>query len=248
MELQQGDLLAAPGIHPEWQPAETVEEVHGFFLYRTHQKNAVESNQPEGKDQHSDKNYSEENSVTWMKWPFRQVRFAAVFLLLFFASVSAKILIDVFVGRNFYAEASLHPASLETRYKKTGPKYQNALVKKYHAPGDTLVKKFRFPGKPGEIIQQVKVNGQQFPYNDPNPTSLLITIKNESDYLVDVAEVEVNYSEDGKTRTSQTYKVNALAPSGSKTMSVPVIRDGLHISYKVLNIYTRQYSAGLKEI
>jgi hypothetical protein len=163
-------------------------------------------------------------------------------------TLSIKILVDSFIEQTFNAAqpqvASVMPPAEMGAHKN----FRNALVKKYVRPQDTISTRYLKPQKPKEILRLVKVEGKTFSSEGQRPNSLIITVSNNSEYLVDNAEVEVKYKKEGEVVASHTYQFRQVSPLGSKTMSVPKAKEGTTISYKVLHIYTKQYTALLKDV
>ena len=65
--------------------------------------------------------------------------------------------------------------------------------------------------------------------------------------MVDNAEIEVIYETRGKPFIEK-YLFKFLSPLGSKTLTVPLSRQNTKVKYRVLNIYTSQYTALEREV
>jgi hypothetical protein len=179
---------------------------------------------------------------------FRNLRVATVFILMIIGTLSIKILVDSFIEQTYYAGQVQTASVMPPSHPVASKNFRNALVKNYVRPQDSNSKRYLKPQKPKEIRKLVKVEGKTFPAGDQKPGSLIITVVNNSEYLVDNAEIQVSYEKEGEIVASQTYHFRQLSPLGSKTLSVPHARKGTSVSYKVLHIYTRQYTALLKDV
>jgi hypothetical protein len=170
-------------------------------------------------------------------------RVASLFIILLASTLFIKATLDLLVINNF---EYLQPTMIHSpngSENLSGPIFQNAIVKSYIHPLSTD-KKYSQPGRPKDVFKLIQVKGKSFP---ANPSSLLITVTNQSLYLVDNAEIEVIYETSGKPFIEK-YLFKFLNPLASKTMTVPLTKQNTHIIYRVVNIYTSQYTALEREV
>ena len=251
ISLLPTDLFALAGIELKWLRAFEIQELSilYFFPDDTRLRLAL----PDSPLKKPERNgFRKKFTQTEFSIYFRNflnriqtARVAALFVILLASTVFIKTTLDILVINNFdYLQpAMIHPFAREN---KPDPNFQNAIIKTYVHP-ITTAKKYRHPARPKDIFKLIRVNGKSFPAEALQPTSLLITVINQSLYIVDNAEIEVIYETNGKPFIEK-YLFKYLSPLSSKTMTVPLTKQNTNVSYRVLNIYTSQYTALEREV
>ena len=251
--LLSTDLFTLTGIELNWLKADEIPELSAFLISDDETRSRLTlPDTPLKKPERSGsrkKFFSEtEFSIYFRNFLDRiqTARVAALFIILISSALFIKATLDMLVANNF---DYLHPTIIHpplARENMAGQNFQNAIVKTYVHPLSKS-KKYRPPAHPKDVFKLIQVKGKSFPAQALNPTSLLITVTNQSHYLVDNAEIEVVYETRGKPFTEK-YLFKFLSPLGSKTMTVPLSKQNTHVKYRVLNIYTSQYTALEREV
>ena len=251
--LLSSDLFALTGLELNWLKAYEIPELSTLLICDNESRSRLTlPDSPLKKPQRFSfrkKFFSEtEFSIYFRNFLDRiqTARVAALFIILISSALFIKATLDMVVANNF---DYLHPNIIHpplARENMARQNFQNAIVKTYVHPV-IKSKKFRPPAHPKEVFKLIQVKGKSFPARALHPTSLMITVTNQSLYLVDNAEIEVIYETRGKPFTEK-YQFNFLSPLGSKTMTVPLSKENIKVKYRVLNIYTSQYTALEREV
>jgi hypothetical protein len=177
-------------------------------------------------------------------------RIIAVFLGLVLSTFLFKKMVDGLIERTFPVEhKSTVISNLSHKERIAGKEYQNALVRVI-VPAETKVKKqLPKPAKIQDIKKQVSLKGTQYTVGYFGGISgLKLTISNQSQHFVNRVELEINYLEsNGDIIETDTYQIPALKPDSSQTLCVPPSQKGVKVSYRIMNVYAKQYTL-LKEI
>jgi hypothetical protein len=252
MIIRPSDRFALENDELEWICANEIEELNQ--LYFIHGTQTMQLSLPAG------------NAKKPQKWTFRRMftgnefrisfikflnniqtaRVAALFVIMLISTLFVKATLDTLVSDNFayMQSAVMHPPVAEGL--KAGKNFHNAIVKSFIDPASSQTK-FHKPARPKDVFKLVQVVGKTFPAEGKHPNSILITVKNNSVNIVDNAEIEVLYETKGKPFIEK-YQFKYLSPLGSKTMSVPLSRQNVNVKYRVLNIYTSQYTSLQREV
>jgi hypothetical protein len=176
---------------------------------------------------------------------------AAVFIGLMLGAIFMKKMVDGLVDQTLGNETVASTASIIPQEKVADRQYQNALVTMVTPTvKEELKKPLPKPAKPKDIRKQVKVSGSNYKVGFFGGISgLELKVSNNSPHYVNQAEVEVTYLKpNGEAVASETIPVRALRPKSSQTITVPPSKRGVKVTYKVMNIYSRQYQSLLKDI
>ncbi|HEX2605820.1 MAG TPA: hypothetical protein VHK91_00510 [Flavisolibacter sp.] len=194
--------------------------------------------------------YHVENKKRWIRrWLPENggMNIAAAFIGII---LSAFIISQMING--FSSPASLSQQSLAAipinQDKQADPTYQNALTTENIPVPDTT--KIVKPAKPKNIRKQIQIEGSDYKVGFfGGINNLELTISNNSPHFVDRIEVEVTYYKpNGDELEKANYELLNLKPKSTKVLPVPPTKRGVKVSYKVLNIYSRQYTDLLKQI
>jgi hypothetical protein len=176
---------------------------------------------------------------------------AAVFIGLMMGAIFMKKLVDGLIDQNLGNETAASTASIIPMEKVADKQYQNALVTMVSPSVPEEVKKpMPKPAKPKDIRKQVRVSGSDYKVGFfGGINGLELTVSNNSPHYVNQAEVEVKFLKpNGDVVHAETYPVRALKPKSSQTISIPPSKRGVKVTYKVINIYSKQYRSLLKDI
>lgn len=248
MEIYASDMLAAPADNIQWMPPEMIEGLDNFIIYdgEPGEIPVLPGEIPYSKNYRKAEHHDPDTEWTKkIRFRLNILRPATVFFLLIFSTIFAKLAIDSVVDHEYYRQ---HTLAIIKQPEQPLKYVHDALVKKYYKPSDTVALPRLAPGKPSEVFRDVSVNGKMLAANNAHPASLELKIKNSSLYLVDNAEVEVEYNNGEKIIARQSLKITELSPRSTKTIKVPLKHPNVTISYKILNIYTSQYTALTREI
>ena len=181
----------------------------------------------------------------------RGLNMAAVFFGLMLSGFLAKILADGWADRALANEYTTMSLPIGVPKEKMADKYyQNALVRITVPPAAKEKKNQPKPAKLKDIRKQVGVKGNDYTVGYFGGISgLKLTVSNGSEHFINQVEVEVHYLErNGSIIETETYQVRAMKPHSFQTLSVPPTKKGAKVTYKIMNIYSRQFRSLLKEI
>lgn len=181
----------------------------------------------------------------------RGLNIAAIFFGLMLSVFLVRILIDGWAERALANEYAAIPLSIGVPKEKMADRYyQNALVTTTVPPSAKEKKDHPKPAKLKEVRKQVGVKGNAYTVGYFGGISgLKLTVSNGSEHFINQVEVEVHYLEhNGSMVETETYQVRALKPHSFQTLSVPPSKKGAKVTYKIMNIYSREYRSLLKEI
>ncbi len=175
---------------------------------------------------------------------------AAVFVGLVLSIFLVKTLVDEWNEKVFNEYSSGRFLTRAPKEKTAGKDYQNALVRIMVPPVSKEKKNHPKPAKLRTIRKQVGIRGNEYTVGYFGGISgLKLTVSNRSGHFINQVEVEVNYLErNGDIIETNTYQVRAMKPHSVQTLSVPPTKKGAKVTYKIMNIYSRQYRSLLKEI
>ena len=176
---------------------------------------------------------------------------AGVFIGLVLSVFLVKKLVDGWAERAFANEYSTVPLLTRVpKEKMAGKGYHDALVRIIVPPAAKEKKNHPKPAKLRAIRKQVGVKGNDYTVGYFGGISgLELTVSNRSEHFINQVEVEINYLErNGDIIETDTYQIRAMKPHSVQTLSVPPTKKGAKVTYKIMNIYSRQYRSLLKEI
>ena len=251
IRLLSSDLFALAGTELTWRKAYEIQELSILYFFPEEKNSPLalpDSPLKKPDRRRFRKRFAEtEFRIYFINFlnKIQTARVAALFILLLASTLFIKTTLDIVVVNNFdYLQpAMIHPPFAR---ENAGPNFQNAIVKTYVHPL-TGGKKYHLPARPIDIFKLIQVKGKSYPARTIHPTSLLITVTNHSVYIVDNAEIEVIYETKGKPFVEK-YLFKYLSPLGSKTLTVPLTKQNTEVRYRVLNIYTSQYTALEREV
>lgn len=175
---------------------------------------------------------------------------AAVFIGILFSAVFLKKLVDGLVENQFGPDstATTIQASLVPVDKVAGKEFQNALVTLVEPKVEKKV--LPRPAKPKNIKKQIRVTANEYStglFGGIN--GLELTVANSSPHFVNQVEVEVSYLKpNGEVLHTESFPVKSLRPNSKQTISIPDSKRGKKVTYKVINVYSKQYQSLLKQV
>ena len=168
-------------------------------------------------------------------------------------AVFAGVILGAIVMKK--AADDLAPAPVETNMAQviTQPEipetkdYQTALVKEIVTPVEQ--KPVVRSVKPKDIRSQVKVKASEYKRGFFGGISdLELTAVNASPHFVDRLTVSVDFmKKNGELIETKNYTIHSLAPNSSKKLEVPENRRGTKIRISVKQVYSKEYTAALKQ-
>ncbi len=189
--------------------------------------------------------YQEPKSLWKKRLPEHNIlNLAAVFIGLIIGTFFLKKIVDGLVETTFNTEQRLSTMPVIAPHDKIADKdYQNALVTELVRPVIKEKTRISHSSKLKDIKKQIKLKGTDYKVGFFGGIhGLQLTISNASPHFVNQVEVELNYlKSNGQIVETNTYKVKGMNPGSSQTLSIPPSKRGVKVSYKVLNIYSKQY-------
>jgi hypothetical protein len=176
---------------------------------------------------------------------------AVIFFGLMLSGFLVKLLAGGWAERALTNEYRVMPLPIRVLKEKMADKYyQDALVRITVPPVAKEKKNHLKPAKLKDIRKQVGVKGNEYTVGYFGGISgLKLTVSNGSEHFINRVEVEINYLErNGAIIETDTYQIRAMKPHSFQTLSVPPTKKGAKVTYKIMNIYSRQYRPLLKEI
>ncbi len=139
------------------------------------------------------------------------------------------------------AQVMIQPEPEETKT------YQEALVRETVTPTDP--KPVIRSVKPKDIRAQVRVKAGKYKTGVLGGISNLeLTAVNASPHFIDRLTVSVDYlRKNGELIETKKHTVQSLAPGSSKIIKVPPHRRGMKVRISVQQIYSKEYTAALKQ-
>ncbi len=248
MEIYASDMLCEPADNNKWLPPEMVDGLENYIIHEAEPGEipVVAGEKPvDGDETAKEPIKSNHDWLKKLRFQLGVFKPATLFFLLIFSTLFAKLAIDSVVDYEYYQKTSM---AMVDQPQPPLQYVHDALVKKYFKPSDTVASTWLEPGRPSDIFRDVSVKGKIVPSGNLDPAALLLEIKNNSLYLVDHAEVEVEYNDDKNVIGRHSFKISGLRPKATKSLSVPVEHANATISYKILNIYTSQYTSLTRDI
>ena len=175
---------------------------------------------------------------------------AAVFIGLILGAFIIKKTVDGFGSTISETEAAV-PATVIELETSADQNYQNALTKE-DVPEVTgnVEKALPKSVKPKDIKRQVKVKTNKYKVGlFGGINGLQFKVYNASPHLIDNLSIVVDYLKpNGDVVETEQYQLSSVKPMSFKTLDVPSNKRGVKINYRVINIYSKEYKAALKQI
>jgi len=163
---------------------------------------------------------------------------AAVFIGMVLGVFVVKKVVDDFVERNIPMG---YTGAMPKAPHEEGVPFQNALVRDRAEPGAAAAA-IHPDLTPAQLLKNLELKGSPYQVGEPGGIrGLQLTLVNSTAQYVNSVEVELQYfDEKGKILATQNLDMGAVHPHSTKTLAVPPSRKGARVSYKVLNLYSRQ--------
>lgn len=128
--------------------------------------------------------------------------------------------------------------------------YQTAVTTNLNQAGAGIVEKAPQKTKLPDIRKQLKIKSNNYKVGIfGGINNLQLTVYNSSPHFVDKALVEIEYLKpNGEVIGSGQFQFNSIKAKSSKTLSIPATTRGVKLRYRIVNIYSHEYKASLKQV
>ncbi|MGZ8544392.1 MAG: hypothetical protein ACXWV0_03805 [Flavisolibacter sp.] len=174
------------------------------------------------------------------------VKLAAVFAGVILGAIVMKKAADDLVAAPAPVETNIAQVITEPEIPETKD-YQTALVKEVVSPvGQKAVIRSL---KPKDIRAQVKVKANDYKTGVFGGISNLeLTTINSSPHFIDRLTISVDFfKKNGDRIETKNYTIHSLAPNSSKKLDVPQSSRGTKVKISVQQVYSKEYTAALKQ-
>lgn len=186
-----------------------------------------------------------------ISWPKKIVslkqalNIAAIFLGVVFGSVIVKKFVD---GLNDNSTADETTVSANVITQIPPKENRNNVVAVTNVP-HTMDSIHKRKIHPTDIRKMVIVKSNDYKVGlFGGINDLKLTVYNSSPHLIDKALIEVEYLKpNGDIIGSGQFQFNGIRGKSSKTLSIPKSNRGVKVRYRIVNVYSHEYAAMLKQ-